>query len=444
MRKRLSGLIIVLLLAACQPATDSLFPTEIPFPTVTAGQRLSGVLPSPGARIDAGSNPATAAAVAARPTGTPDSSACPAANADAELPQFPNSRVSAIDALLIFLNSGGTVDALSSAVISQWEAFGENGYLIDEEDLTGEGTPELIMGYIAPGDVGTLLIFGCQGGRYVQLYEAIADGLEPPQILTIGDTNNNPPAEVVFVRRQCNAVDACEIQTQIIHWEYTVGRFVNILPDPVYTIDDPDINLPQMRDMDNDEVDELVINLESNGNAATGPLRTGVNIYDWNGQFYVLSIIQLDPPRYRIQVVHEGDRAFSFQRMDEALEAYQLALDDPDLRYWFDDGPVNVTSYALYRMILAYAYLGDGTGLLNTVSQMQEEFPPEEGDPPPEAPVYVEMANRFVDTLTITNDLHESCLEVLSVIAERPEALDFVNRYGQRSPTYTPLELCPF
>ncbi len=444
MRKRLCGLIILLLLAACQPATDSLFPTEIPFPTITPGQRLSGMLPSPGVRLDVGSNPATAAAAAAQPTVTPNTSICPAPNADAELPDFPASRVAAIDALLIFLNNGGTVDALSSAVISQWDAFGESGYLISDQDLTGEGIPELIMGYIAPGDVGTLLIFGCQGGRYTQLYEAIADGLEPPQILTIDDVNNNPPAEVVFVRRQCAEPDSCEIQTQMIYWEYTVGRFVTILPDPVYTIDDPDISLPQMRDMDNDEVDELVINLESNGNAATGPLRTGVNIYDWNGQFYVLSIIQLDPPRYRIQVVHEGDRAFSFQRMQEAIEAYQLALDDPDLRYWFNDGPITVTSYTLYRMILAYAYLGDGTGLLNTVARLQEEFPAESGTVPEDLPVYVEMSNRFVDTLTITNDLHESCLEVQTVIEARPEALGFVNRYGQRSPTYTALELCPF
>jgi len=346
--------------------------------------------------------------------------------------------------LLIFLNNGGTVDALSSAVISEWEAFGESGYLLSEDDLTGEGTPELIMGYIAPGDVGTLLIFGCQGGRYVQLYEAIADGLEPPQILAIGDVNNNPPAEVVFVRRQCSTADACEIQTQIIYWEYTVGRFANILPDPVYTIDDPDVSLPEMTDIDSDEVDELVINLESNGNAATGPLRTGVNIYDWNGQFYVLSIIQLDPPRYRIQVVQEGDRAFSFQRMDEAIAAYQLALDGEDLRYWFNDGPITVTSYTLYRMILAYAYLGDGTGLLNAVTRLQEEFPPAEGTVEEEAPVYVEMANRFIDTLNITNDLHESCLEVQSIIEARPEALDFVNRYGQQSKTYTALELCPF
>lgn len=442
--RMLNVLIIVILLAACQPVQAPAYPTDIPFPTMTVGQRVDGQLSSSGSNpqqfLPGQSNPATAAALANRPTPTPDSSACPAQVPDVELGAFPDSRVSAIDSMVRFLNSGGSSQALRDAILSEWNAFSEAGYLRDDVDLTGEGRAEIVLGYIAPGDVGTLLVFGCQAGRYVQLYESIADGIEPPVLIALGDMNNEKPNELILARRECRDADTCDYQTQVIQWMYTVGRFVNLIPNTLLSL-----NVPAMRDMDNDSVQEIVITLDSSGTAATGPLRTGINIYDWDGQFYVLSIVQLDPPRYRIQVIHEGDRAFSRLEMETAIAAYQIAIRDNDeLRYWFNDGPINEISYALYRLILAYAYTGNGGGILETVARLQADFPLAEDQTIADAPIYVQMANRFVDALTITGDLHESCLEVQAIISENSDAVDFMNRYGSRSQSYTALDLCPF
>ena len=157
------------------------------------------------------------------------------------------------------------------------------------------------------------------------------------------------------------------------------------------------INTPELRDIDNDQVDELVISLDSTGTAATGPLRQGTNIYDWNGQLYVLSRIQLQAPTYRIQVIHEGDRLFSQQRMTGAIAAYELALEDNDLRFWFNDGPINTISYAQYRLILAYAFLGDSGGIITTLDAMNSTFTLSEGETIEDLPVYVQMANAFVE-----------------------------------------------
>src|SRR5690606_14003285 len=137
----------------------------------------------------------------------------------------------------------------------------------------------------------------------------------------------------------------------------------------------------------NDEVVELVVSLTSNGTAATGPLRTGVNIYDWNGSEYVLSIVQLDAPRYYIQVVHEGDRAFSNLQMEDAISFYELALTE-DFRYWFNDGPINVISYAYYRLVLAHAYRGNGGAIIEALDRMRPNFARDEDGI---LPVYVEM-----------------------------------------------------
>ncbi|MEO1290811.1 MAG: hypothetical protein AAFV93_23990, partial [Chloroflexota bacterium] len=44
------SLIVLLILAACQPTVPAGPPTEIPFPTVTVGQRVTGNLTTPSAR----------------------------------------------------------------------------------------------------------------------------------------------------------------------------------------------------------------------------------------------------------------------------------------------------------------------------------------------------------------------------------------------------------
>lgn len=433
-------LIVACGLVACQPAPPtSLEPTEPFFPTVTLGHQVAGILVTPQPRTDnaAQVNPATAVAVSNRPTPTPDRGSCPQAVDNAQLEESPATREGAINAMLAFLNAGGTPAALERALISRWRVFGDDGYFRSDVDLTGENTPELVLGYIAPGDVGTLLILGCDAGQYVQRYEAITDGSAPPQLLRLSDVNANPPNDVAFVRQQCVSVDVCELQTQIITWNRAEGRFVNLLNEPLFTLD-----APTLRDMDEDRVEELVVSLGDNGTTATGPLRTGVNIYDWNGSAYVLSITQLEPPRYRIQYIHEADEAFSRQQMREAEQLYRVALsDNADFRYWFNDGETTVRSYAYYRLILVYAFNNDPQQLFATVAQMTQDFGViEDGNPP----VYIEMANRFADVLTITNDLHEACVEVQTIIDANEDALDLLNRYGSRSPTYTALDLCPF
>ncbi|MEL7434425.1 MAG: hypothetical protein AAFN11_10815 [Chloroflexota bacterium] len=81
---------------------------------------------------------------------------------------------------------------------------------------------------------------------------------------------------------------------------------------------------------------------------------------------------------------------------------------------------------------------------MNTLGLMNTDFPLAEGEEITDAPVYVHMANAFVDSLTLSGDLHTSCLAVQEIITEREEALGFINRYGSRSPTYSALELCPY
>jgi hypothetical protein len=439
----ITSIIAIGLLAACQPeVTVSGPPTAIPFPTMTVGSAVRGDLELANMRQgpDAADSPATAVARVSRPTPTPNLAACPAVLEGVTLADQPSTRQAAIDAILGYLNTGGDLPTLRAALRVDWEALGETGYVRGDVDLTGEGEPEVVIGMTAPGDVGIALLLVCESGRYSPRIELVADGLEPPRLTWLGDINNDNLPEAVLSRRICADAEACEFETLVLSWSESVGRLVNLLDDRLISLQPP-----TLRDTDNDDVSELVINLDTRGTSATGPLRTGINIYDWNGSVYTLSIIQLDAPQYRIQFVHQGDAEFSRQNVDAAANLYRQALDADGLRYWFNDGPTVVTSYAIYRLMLATAYGGEerAESYANALARLRAAFPPDTAD---NLPIYARMAYTFGNTLSETGDLHRACVAVQNIVAqdENADALALLNRYGSRSPTYTPLMLCPY
>ncbi|MFO7321605.1 MAG: hypothetical protein DIU68_007735 [Chloroflexota bacterium] len=426
--------LLLLLVAACQPAVEAPpAPTVIPFPTMTPGRLLRGALPTVEANANAAglANPATAVALANRPTPTPDYSHCPPP-ATTSLPPLPDTGRAMAEAITRFLSEGGAPATLESRLRNDWDVLGENGLVRADFDLTGEGASDVIVAYQTPDEGGMLLILSCGDGRYVPRYQ-YAGGDSAPQIIQIGDMTFDNSPELLFVATTCESGSRCRHNTELVTWSSQLGRFVSLLgSDIVAEV------LPTVSDMDNDQIAEIVLQFTNAGNATTGPLRTGMTIYDWNGAAYVQSITQLDPPRFRIQVIHEADRLLNRLNAHDAIPLYRLALDDASLEPWLnDEGPV-LESYALYRLLLAHAYLDDG-GVLEAYQTILDRFPDTET-----APVYAPLATAFWNAFQVTNNLRSACLEVHEFIQTRPEAVDLLNRYGERSPTATPQTICPF
>lgn len=421
---------ILLALVGCQPAPSSnLLPTPIPFPTVTPGRLVRGPLPTiVGLPLDGSNlaNPATAIAIMSQPTATPDYTACPAA-VSLDVPPRPTTTQESAAAILAYLNAGGQPNALASA----WELSSDS--FRADVDFTGEGVPETVFS-LQSDDGGQMLVFGCENGQIVSLFGAAAADTAP-QIIAIGDMNADTRPDILFAAQVCSpdAPNDCVYRTDLRAFSPPEGRFVGLLSSTLASLEPPTI-----RDVDDDRVQEIVVRLTDDGTAATGPLRTGVNIYDWNGTFYVLSIIQLDPPAFRIQYVQEADRAFARQQFDQAASLYERAVTDPALRFWLNDEPAWLTAYVSYRLVLAFAYTEDER-LLPTFQAATAAYPD-----PNNAPVYVTMTNTFWNALQVTNNLNSACREVQAIIAARPEAVSLLNRYGSRSPVYAAQELCPF
>ncbi len=423
--------LICLFLAACAPtpAMPSL-PTVVPFPTVTPGRFIEGSLstPVPRAPITDLANPATAVAIASLPTPTPNYGDCPLPSDDAEISFGGQPIPSIID----FLSAGGSPVSLEQALLAA--GFAQDvGAVRPDFDLTGEGVAEVIVSLAPPEGESTLLIFGCASGRYLLQYQ-VSPGTEAPEVLTVGDVNLDNRPELLFTAASCNELDGlCEYESGLITWFADDARFINLLnagPDG----DEP----PAFGDVDNDGVQEIVMRQAGGGNLESGPLRTGSNIYDWNGSAYVLSLSQPDPIRYRIQAVHEADRAFREQRMDDAARLYLFSVNDTTLDYWYDGSDKIVRSYVLYRLLITYAFAENGDPL-TTYQQRLSDYPN-----PDAAPVYARLMDVFWDTYQVTNNLRTACQDVQIAVLERPSALDLLNRYGIRNPTYTAQSLCPF
>lgn len=432
-----------MIITACQPqAPAQVVPTAIPFPTMTVGSSFSGNLPSNEILVSDAqlANPATIEANAARPSATPNLRSCPAQSGGLSLAVLPDTASSANDAIANFLTLGGTLTDLEDQLLNDWEVLGDEGYIRSDTDLTGEGMPDIIVAYTGPTDLGVLGIFTCSNGAYIPRYQIVSEGIDPPNLTWLGDINRNGINDLVYSALACDEDDTCEYTTQVVTWERDRGRFVNLVDGRITSF-----GIPNLNDIDNDDVAEIVVSLDSRGTSATGPLRTGINIYDWNGSVYTLSIIQLDPPRYRIQYIHQADRLFGRLQPEQAADLYLQAIDDEEeLGYWFNNGETVLNAYVLYRLIMTYTFSGDFEARENVVTALEEAYPIEANTDPASLPVYIEMAYAFLTGWETTNNLSNACQLVQGVIEDRPEATELLNRYGSRSPQYTESDLCPF
>lgn len=404
---------------------------------MTPGSRISGVLPTPPPSFgDLLANPATAVAAANLPTATPNYGQCPPLDASVSLNNIVAFGTSIPNSLVSYLNGGGAAAGIEQGLTALDMVTGF-GIARANFDLTGEGTPEVVVSYSTQEAGGTLLVLNCESGRYALRYQSVL-GNNPPEILRVGDMNNDGRPDLLFATEDCSDVDGlCQYHTTLITWDAGEGTFINLLN----TSADGDIPA-QFVDVDDDDVLEIITQQQGNGNSDTGPLRTGSQIYDWNGEGYVLSVTRPNPIRYTIQAVHEADRAFREERMDDAAGLYLYVFEEglDELAYWYGGDERDIlSSYVLYRILLTFTFAENGDPL-SAYAQTRENFLID-GD---NAPVFARMSDIFWNAYQESNNLNVACQPVLEFLNTRPQALDLLNRYGTRNPTYTAQGLCPF
>jgi hypothetical protein len=432
-------LMMLILLGACrQEIPAPVAPSLVPFPTPTTGFVLNGILPTPNAFGPDVIAPATVVALANRGTATPDRGACPPATTSAQLEDLPRGRDAIANEIARFLSAGGNLTRLTEALRDRWRILPVNGFVREDVDVTAEGTTDILFS-LSLEEGGFFLILSCQDRAYRVIHQVIFPQLDAPQVLFAEDMNVTLSPEIVVTGRSClnNDQNLCQYQTYILTWDANLGRMVNLLNTPLLTDE-----LPQIVDSDNDLVDEILVQLNNIGDINTGPLRTGRQIYDWNGSTYVLSIVELDAPEYQIQVIQEADRNFLADRMGQAIELYQLAYTDEELRIWLRNEAPILESYILYRLMLAWASQSSAEAAI-VFERLRTDFgAPGEGQT--EAPPFATLGQIFWDAYSENSSLSAGCEAVQLALAEVPLALTWMNRYGARNLGYTADDMCPF
>lgn len=422
-------------LAACVLAACAVPPTAPPtappaaFPTMTPGQVVRGLLPTPLPANPDALDPAQAAAV--RPFPTPNRGNCPAPAADAVLSAEPAITADAIAQQIAgYLSIGGSPGEAEAGLRQRGWIGTAGGFVRSELDLTGEGRPEVLAAFRAD-DGAVLAIFTCDDGRYVTAYTAFTEGV--PQIVSTADLNYDQRPDLLFAGQTCSPEGICAYRVQVVSWSAARAAFVNLLAGPLTSA-----TLPAVEDYDQDSVLELIVRQEEDGDAQTGPLRTGFTVYDWNGIIYTRSVVRLNPPRYRIQVIQQADAAFNEGLLNEAAGLYMLALNDTDLADWLPDDAAVLRSYALYRLLVLYAASGDPRAA-EIATAARAQYPD-----PAAAPVYMALLEAFWAAYSATGSASGGCAAVNVIIPERPAAVERFARYGESQPPVAAVDLCPF
>lgn len=465
---------LVAVLAACGPVADVIgdrdppTPTARPFLTATPGGRLSVWMITPTGLAGpfatatpgsvAGGNPVgpnatatamiatiqaatlTAAAPAPVPYYQPNECPLPAAPAPPPRPgEFDEYSV----VIGRYLSAGGSSTVLE-ATLRNWGAVTDVGGVVQADtDLTGDGVIEVIVTLFDPLsynaeallNAGQLLVYGCDGGGYRLLYKTQYNpALSIPELVRVGDMNADVRNELVYFVQTCGT-SGCYKEAKILTWNAIVGAFEELNSGQIIAIN----GRLGVADVEGDGVLELTAQINPPGTAASGPPRSVVDTWDWNGVDYLLARREEIGARYRIHAVYDADDLFRAGEIREGILAYDAMRKDSSLQAWTVPSETEILrAYAAYRIVIGYARVRSGRAD-TWLGVLQSENPP--GTP---GNGFAVAGQAFMDNYRATSDMRAACAQSISTAAAQPNVLGPLNSYGFNNRAYTLNDLCPF
>ncbi len=464
---------LLLALAGCGSVSDVIgdrdapTPTSRPFSTATPGGNLSvwlvtptgqAGLPTPtpgGVEIGnpVGPNATATAAIAtiqaatqtaAAPAPAPyfQPSECPALGAPPPPPP-PQDFGSYSTVIGRYLSTGGSPTVLE-ATLRNWGAITDQGGVVQADtDITGDGVLEVIVtlfnpaGYNteAPLNAGQLLVYGCDSGGYRLLYQtAYNAGIAIPELVRVGDMNADVKNELTYFTESCNT-SGCYKDGKILSWNAILGAFEELNAGQIVAIN----GRIGIADIDEDGVLELTAAINPPGTTSTGPPRSVVDVWDWNGVDYLLALRE-EPEgvRYRIHAIYDADDLFRAGQFRQGILAYDAARRDTDLLAWAVANETEILrAYAAYRIVIGYARLQSARAE-DWIAVLTNENPP--GSP---GHGFVVMGQAFMDNYRATGDVRAACAQAISA-GGGTNVLGPLNSYGYNNRAYTFGDLCPF
>ncbi len=384
-----------------------------------------------------------------------------------------------------FLNAGGNPDFIRDHIV------GSEPSLWAEEDLTGDGVPELVMSIFGVN------ILMCSDGQYIAgLHLMIgADPFPGTVILAIKDMNLDGVPELVLrgsvmsagvmIYRilEWNGKDFHSLiwsEQKIAPWFYTsIGQAMNwytYWSDITLSADETIVrpsSTAAVRDTDGNGTLELLIHsdIPVPRYLYGGPYRETTETYQWNGFYFSLAQLDIDPPVYRFQAVEDADRLSLLGKYQQAMDYYQEVISSKKLAVWSQDNyhaqflaenngtptPTfipsnqdeygNLAAYALYRIMLLQLLQNESGAAKITYNDLEKTYPQDQP-----GHLYDELATVFWEKYNVSQNMSEACSEAIRFAEDHKDniytylgnAHDLANTHGGQSHNYTSWDLCPF
>jgi len=336
------------------------------------------------------------------------------------------------------------------------------------KDLTRDSIDEIIYTDLAV--FPATHIFSCQKGAFLD-FVPVDPALDawPIYLTDILDLNANGMPELLFDKGFLG----------IYEWNGQEFKEISSPPNSFikYIVGELDISY---RDIDRNSTTEIIIERGDPGPlwAVIGetPWRSYTLIYTWNGQYFVQSSKEFDPPEYRFQAVQDADAYTRKKKFDNALFWYQEAIFSDEFDWWSAEKKdytvayefysrdvlsnsvdpsvtpppspeidtteyLRLAAYAYYRIMLLHivqGYEADAGTVYNTLQQKFRDDP--YGRP------YVEMATGFWDAYQSSHKMYEGCAAAIQYASEHSEILTPLGSdyHGLQSHVYMPADVCPF
>jgi hypothetical protein len=348
-----------------------------------------------------------------------------------------------IDTIGDYLSAGGSLDGLEARLI-EWGSIDENGGVIDgEQDLTGDGVPEVVAividpdAFVVSGAFGKILVYGCEDQAYRLLYDS---EVENGDLISLRDLNDNGVADLVYTSTSCGA-HTCSVDVTLVEYQLISKSFVSLLGEPV---GGPFAELAVV-DTDLDGVAELILDVGTIGSIGAGPQREYRYTYVWNGVHYVLGDSEPTTPEYEwypIHFIQDGDAAAEAGDYNEALASYDSLIRRSNHPTW-ENGEDEISAlqlYARYRTMVTYLLLGDETnaGAAATVFAEYDGSGGALGDG------FATIGKVFWDTYLESGSVGEACREVRSYAFDHPDIYQLLNEFGYANRLYEAYDICPF
>jgi hypothetical protein len=344
-----------------------------------------------------------------------------------------------VGAVSAFLDDGGRPEQLAPQLYERGWVTPGSALVI--ADLDADSDQDLAVGLIqskqgeASEASGVVTVWLCEAGAYRPA--TVARQLpehEPPALLEAADLTGDLVPEMVVVHARCGA-HTCFARYDVLQLDggVWVDRFdgpTDDLPTPEWRVHRDGLQGPA----------EIEVVAGGIGSVGAGPVRLHSRTWRWEEgrPGFVPSSEWVEPPRYRLHLIHDADDAFARGEMAVALERYARAVTDESLLDWPtpEAGKQALIGYAAFRRVLAFLALGDSVAA-------EAEYEAHLASADGAAAAFEPLARVLLQSVPEPG-LAEGCAAVIEMARANPqEFLDPLSQ-GYANRTYMPADICPF